>query len=338
MRGWRDEARVKLRKRVPPKPGDATLADDVTRYFQGSVGVQFPTTRKTELQAWVAKFGTRKRAELSALDLDRCLLTWREKGVAESTCNHRRNALIQLWWALDGRADADGRETPNPAKLTTHFREPSGEPHELPTADLDDLIAVMPASKTRAFFRLFVETGWPPARIRRLREAQIRWAAPAGAYLEDRRKGRVTAGRFFPVTARGLEALRAFHAAGGYGGVTRASLKIVFDRARARVNAARAAAKKPPIAATVKPYHARHTIGAQVFRRTGDIAGAAEFLGVTIQTALRYTRAAVPDRMRVAAAALDDIRGPSVPEPAVPPVSTKGRRRRPVRRPRLSGR
>lgn len=337
MRDWRDAVRPKLRRRVPVRPGDATLADDIARYLRGPIALGHPETRAAELRAWVPHVGHRRRETITTLDLERCLVAWRAQGVAAGTCNHRRNALIQLWRALDGV------EAPNPAAATTHFREPSGDPREVRTQDLDDLVAAMPPSRTRAFYRLFAETGWPPARIRRMREADVAWSPPAGAYLEDRRKGRGTAGRFFPVSARGLEALREFHEARAYGGVTRSSVKVVFDRARLAVNTRRAAwavamaildpaidlgdrPVEPAIPDGVRPYDARHTVGAQVYRQTGDIYATAELLGVSVDTALRYTRAAVPDRMRVAADALDAIRGPArANTPLERPLPAKGR-------------
>lgn len=312
----RDEARAQLRKARPaPRGRLATFADDVEEYIARPSRLESPETRRAELAAWVKVIGQRRRADITTEDLDEVLGAWFARGVSPHTLNHRRNAAIQLWAALDGR------QAPNPARQTAHFRTDSGRAAEIPQDALAALIAAMPKSKARAFYRLFAETGWPPARIRRIERDDVDWKG-ASVYLVDRRKGKGTPGRAFPLSRRGLEALREFHALDAYGGVVRATVLVVFRRAQARVNAGRAlctcANRLPAIPDDVVPYHARHTIGAQIFRRTGDIYGTAEFLGVSVETALRYARAAVPDRMRAAADALDALRGGGTPRPTTP--------------------
>jgi integrase len=321
MKRWRDDTRKALRTKMP-----RTIASGAAGSLKRAIAQYLPTvkamasleSRTCDLDAWVPAFGHRRRPQITSLELDAQLHQWRANGVAASTCNHRRNALIQLWRTLDGA------EAPNPAVHTTHFREPSGEAREIPQDALDELIASMPRSKTRAMYRVVAETGWPPQRVRDLKAEHLH-LDDARVFLVGRKKGSGTEGRAYSLTPRAVDALREFVELNAWGGVSKESIYTVFMRAIRRCNRARAAENRPLLPETWRPYDAKHTFGAQAFRLTGDITAVAETMDISEETALRYVRAAVPDRMKILTAAMAQARGPvdGARLGASPPITTQ---------------
>jgi integrase len=301
IKRWRDETRRALRSKRPTlgdlAAGPGTLASAVTRYLPNIAALESRESRLCDLRAWEPAFFHRKRAGISSTELDAQLHDWRSSGVAASTCNHRRNALIQLWRTLDGQ------DAPNPAEHTTHFREDTGEPRDLEPSDLQAIVDAMPRSKSSAMFRVFVETGWAPARIRRLKPQHLR-LDDAQAVLVSRRKGQGTDARAYPLTPQAVEALRDFVELCAWGGVSKEALYTVFQRAVARVNKERRAADLPLLPADIRPYDARHTFGTMAWKLTGDPQAVAELMDVSMDTVMRYIRGAVPDRLRVVTAAI----------------------------------
>ncbi len=67
-------------------------------------------SRRSELDAWAAAFPKRPRTPLTRLDLATQLDLWARRGVAVRTLNKRRDALIQLYTALDGPPRRTSRE------------------------------------------------------------------------------------------------------------------------------------------------------------------------------------------------------------------------------------
>jgi site-specific recombinase XerD len=137
-------------------------------------------------------------------------------------------------------------------------------------------------------------------------------------FVLGRRKGHGTASRTLPLTAGGVRAFAEYAKQSAFatidsetgalrpGGVARATLFLVFSRALEALNTVRSRAALPPL--QLRPYDARHAFGAAVYRQTGDIRAAAELLDVSLETAMRYTMGAVPDRLRTVVATLDGAR------------------------------
>jgi integrase len=274
-------------------------------------------SRRSDLRAWLPRFGDRRRHTLTAAELNQQLHDWREAGVAAATCNHRRRALIALFDALDRPApgeDATTRRSSNPARQTDAMRPPALEARDIDAATRRQLLRAMYPGKARAMWGVMSETGLPPARIRLLRAEDVDLEARA-VFVLGRRKGHGTASRTLPLTAAGVRAFAEYAKQSAFatmdpetgalrpGGVARATLFLVFSRALEALNTVRARAGLAPL--QLRPYDARHAFGAAVYRQTGDLRAAAELLDVSLETAMRYTMGAVPDRLRTVVATLD---------------------------------
>jgi len=323
MKEWRESTRKALRHALPRRHqghDTGTLGAAVKRYLPNIKALASKESRLCDLEAWKKEFWYTPRTKMTTALIDAELHRWRAAGVAASTCNHRRNALIQLWRTLDGP------DAPNPAEHATHFREEQGAPRDLDPSDLDEIVNSMPPSKTRAFYRVFCETAWSPARIRLLKPQHLK-LDEAQAYLLPRRKGQGTDGRVYPLTPRAVAALREFVELKAWGGVTKEALYTSFQRAVKRVNAARLAANRPLLPPAIRPYDARHTFGTEAWKVSSDPQAVAELMDVSMDTVMRYIRGAVPDRLKAVTAALAKSRGASLAGPDTGPDAPSGHTR-----------
>jgi integrase len=313
IRDWQALTRKQLRAKQPlRRAARGTLAGDVEAYLATVTAMPSWGSRRSDLRAWLPRFGDRSRLELATAELNAQLHEWREADVAAVTCNHRRQALIALFDALD----ADG-DLPNPARDTDHQRPPALEARDIDAETRKQLLRAMYPGKARALWWVMSATGLPPARIRLLRAEDVDLEART-VFILGRQKGQGTVSRTLPLTEEGVRAFgeyarqRAFatvdaeRGALQLGGVAKATLFRVFSRALEALNTVRARAGRPPL--QLRPYDARHAFGATVYRQTGDLRAAAELLDVTLETAMRYTMGAVPDRLRSVVATLDGAR------------------------------
>jgi integrase len=309
IRDWMATARRTLRLQVPlRRAAQGTLAGDVAAYLVTIAAMPSWVSRRSDLRAWLPPFGDRCRHTLTAAELNQQLHAWREAGVAAATCNHRRRALVALYEALDGPLG------PNTARATDAMRPPALEARDIDATTRRQLLRAMYPGKARAMWGVMSETGLPPARIRLLRAEDVDLEARA-VFVLGRRKGHGTASRTLPLTAAGVRAFAEYAKQSAFatmdpetgalrpGGVARATLFLVFSRALEALNTVRSRAALPPL--QLRPYDARHAFGAAVYRQTGDIRAAAELLDVSLETAMRYTMGAVPDRLRTVVATLD---------------------------------
>lgn len=298
MRAWQDDTRSALRK-VSPIGGGRRLRDCVADYLGRLPAGPSKTNRAILLAHWVEAFGDRPALSLTRGEIVRQLEVWRATKAA-STCNHRLSELRRLY-----RVEFADRET-WPTDQVRRQREPKGEARDIPLAVLDALIASMPESKSKARLALFAATGIPPARIKRLRPEHID-LVDGTLYLEGRQKGAGTLGRRFPLSAAAQHAVRDFLRARAFGDFRTTGLAGVWRHAIDRTNRRLTAAHQPTLPA-MRMYDIRHAFGARLYALTGDIRAVAELMDITIETALRYTRAAVPQALRNVVAALDRAR------------------------------
>lgn len=297
MRDWQDATRQTLRKGAKSPRGPlVTLADDIKAYLRRIPAGESKANRTILLAHWDGAFGTLPTLELSRAMVVQQLHTWRATHAA-STCNHRLSELRRL---LETQyPDAETWAT----SRITRFREPQGEVRDIPVELLDTLIASMPRSKSKARLWVFAATGIPPARLRRLKREHVD-LADGTVYLESRRKGAGTPGRRFPFSAEARAAFEELIAVHAFGSFATESMAVVWTHALTRENKARAKRKERPLP-HIRMYDIRHAFGSRLYRLTGDIRAVAEIMDISIETALRYTRAAVPQALRSAVAALD---------------------------------
>lgn len=336
---WQEDTRTALRVEIAKAAGEAapdphatTLKQDVEAYLKTVKGTM-PSwkSRRSELHAWAEAFPRRERKSLTRVELATQLDLWARRGVAKSTLNKRRNALVQLWRAMDGP------EAANPAQDTKRQREPKGAARGLPYEDLAEVLGAIPdrgrpvkgagkkhgkagsghppLSLTKLRLAVMLYTGLPPIRIGRVTPEHL--DLPHGrVWLEPRRKGRGRPGKWQPLTAKGVEAFRALAAAKAFGEFSSSSARKVLHRAIETVNVTRRQEQRP-ILAPFRPYDLRHSFATQALRVTKDLRAVQELLDhADIRTTAQYTEAAVSELERAAALALDGHQGPDVALPA----------------------
>lgn len=125
IKAWQERARVKLRE-MGPVVRRGTLATDVEAYLERVK--KRPASwksKRSELKAWTALLGDRRRHQILPADIDRAIATWREQGVALKTIVNRCRTLHHLYVTLanDKRADTplDNVDVPKPPKRKPQF-------------------------------------------------------------------------------------------------------------------------------------------------------------------------------------------------------------------------
>jgi integrase len=120
------------------------------------------------------------------------------------------------------------------------------------------------------------------------RTIYVDWEAGTVA-VHGRRKGKGTAGRIVPLTPAGVKALKAMHREDAWGTFSRATLRVVFQRA-----CAKAGLKGDDFT----PYDLRHSFGTEIYLASGDIRATQVLMGHSSATLThRYTLAAVDPRV-----------------------------------------
>lgn len=314
MKDWRAEQRVKIREKqlagtieeAPP----GTLAGDVARYLVIVQAMPGLDQRAFELARWVDAFGTdRVRKAITAAEILAVMHQWRIDGLAGSTCNRRRTALLHLWNRLDGKS------AKNPVRDVSEFPEGKPEPRGRVYPLLARIFAAMDPTKTRARLKLIAYVGLRHGEIKKLTSED--WRRADGTLLvHGIHKGRGTPVRLLKLTAKGELALKEFARLETWGWFSNSSLHARWTAAIARVNirAATLAKKRgrpaPDPISHIRPYDLRHSLGTEIYRLTKDLKAVKEYLGHTsLKTTERYMAGAVSDGIAHAAAAFDQVHG-----------------------------
>lgn len=297
MKQWRDEQRVTARKQPTRKAARGTLAADIAKYLTLVATMPTLADRTRDLESWRAVLGMRPRHDLTAQDYRLVLQEWRLHGrqgkpLAASTVNHRRTALMHVYTLLDGKA------APNPLREIEPFPEPPPEPRDLGLSLAKQIIAAMPASKTRARVKVLAWTG-----IRG--RSELGKMKPEHVDLKRRvcwvPTGKNGKPRQLELNTEGVQAWKEFIAFKAWGTYQKDSLRHSFLRGVAKVNTARAKLKpaKPPLVG-IRVYDLRHTIATALRRAGADLADIQHHLG---HTSPRMTQRYAPfqsDKLRSA--------------------------------------
>lgn len=310
-------------------PDGPTFARDAKRYLSLVTGMPSYDDRAYEIGQWMIAFEDRTRAELRSADIRAVLEDWRVSGradgtggLAASSLNKRRTALMHLYTVLDGKAAA------NPVKDVPAYDESASEQvRSHPPRLIYRLIARVGSakwharrpehrgrrrspSKTRARLRLMLWTGWPQKQIMELTPKAIDWKRSM-VWVTPRRKGKGHHGKWVPVLPGAITALKAFAVAKAWGKFSTSGMHKSFRLAVAEENAWRSRHRKPQITG-VYPYTLRHTHATAIAKVITDERALQDLMlhGSASQTR-RYSRAADELRMRQAvdqvAAAMDRI-------------------------------
>jgi integrase len=267
------------------------FAKDATAYLGLVKGMASYEDRAYEINAWAKAFGSRPRWGIKGRDIRTVLERWRLTGKVDGTglslasLNRRRTSLMHLWTVLDGKSAA------NPVKDVPAYREvrpmltlPSLEEAEAAIAKVGARDKI---SKSRARLQALLWTGWPPAQLMQVRQADLN-LTDGVALVRGRRKGTGTRDRRLPLLPQAVEALGAFVKAEAFGPFSTSALHSSLHTACDNAEVPR-----------FRVYDLRHLFATTVAAATQDDRVVAELLlhsGVG-QTA-RYTEQSVSERLR----------------------------------------
>ncbi len=264
------EARERLKAERADVRGD-TLKADVRAFLKMLTG-RAKADAENLLSHWESAFRDRRRQTLTVVELRQHAATWR---CAASTFNHRRQALITLTVALDGK------EALNPARAIPKRQESLHAPRALTYEAIRDVFATMPESQSRARLKLMAYTGLPQMQIEKLAPGD--WKG-AQLRVTPRRKGAGAAGRWIPISDDAQAALAEFSRLRCWGTFSRSSLWKAWKRYGP---------------AGTNPYSLRHSWITELYRRSnGDVLALKELaLHSRLEQTQRYAAAALEDRM-----------------------------------------
>jgi len=307
------------------RASDGTLREDAAAYLELVTSLASYEARVSDLAHWTRRFGSRPTLSITVTDVRRVVNAWTLAGHKANSIKHRMTALSQLFEALYPAAL-------NPVRKVARPSDADQPPRALDLQDVADLFAAMPDSATKARWRVMYTTGLPPARIMRLRPEDVNRKART-LRLEGRRKGQGTAGKLIPISAAAVAAFDDLDRLNGWGRFASRGTSPSWHRAWRKANATRTAEAKrrgvkPTLIPPCRPYDLRHTFGT-LLAMDHDIQTVAALLDCTIETALRYTRAAVPKKMRAAIADLETRTGQSLAPGRGPRETTRSSARNP---------
>lgn len=288
MKAWQTHERARLlRQGIVPVRG--TLEADVPTYLSKMTRkLAYADSREDEINAWLARFGKRKRHTITRDDVRRQIKDWEDEGLAASTIRHRMTALSTLYDALDGD------EAYNPVKGVKRPKEaepkPDSRPPHVIMSVLDELWfrAAMNNRgwKTLARALALAHTGMRPSQMMRMDpELHIRPYLDDDVAMVEVPSGKGGKAHWKPLTKDGIAAFRLFLRVEAQGQFSTSSFYKSWMKACDNANVTR-----------FNPYKLRSY--ATLLRRAGaDIADIQELLGhKSPKTTQRYAMV-VPEKL-----------------------------------------
>jgi integrase len=286
--------------------------------------------KRAHLALWVEALGAeRPRASISSDEIEAVLQTWLAAGLSEATVYHRRSSLSALYTTLDGAGGS------NPVRGTTRPEPWTPRDHSVDYATLVKILAAMPEerrpmegirqpSAARLVVRVLMATGVRGVDLVKVRRHDFKVEA-ATVQMPRSGKGKGAKSWTCQLTAEGLEAWQAFDAANLYGAFSPAAVSHSFKRAARRV-----LGHDTP----VHLYSLRHSVGADLYRGTGDLATVGRLLGHTTGSPMteQYARGAHHEVDRAALAAFSATRAAAAKLPEKLPMTVKLRKKNQLHR------
>lgn len=198
---------------LEPAPATAegdTLKADVERYLQAVAGMKTYVDRAYRIRQWRDALGPEmKRQDITPLMIRRILEQWRQDKLSPGSLNLRRTALMHFFTVTDPEAH-------NPVKRVPRYRE-TPPPLHLPTlAQAKKAIGKLPDGKPRARLLVLLWTGWPPAQLMRVTEADVDLKHQT-VRLRAREKGAGAPAVSLPLLPQAVVAMKHFHQLDAYG-------------------------------------------------------------------------------------------------------------------------
>ena len=263
IQAWRDEMRGNLR--TLPKGAKNTLAHDGRRYLDQVEGqLTSIKDRRRNLGMWTEKFGHIRTLALEqhVSELNGQLHQWRKER-SGATCNHRRDALMNLVRVLYGRRAASGL-----SDLVT-FPKPPPKPRWVDRAVIAKVLTQLePGSKLRIRLELLHWTGMRPSQMGRLTPESFLLDAEIPNVIVGQGKGGKAAA--VPLLKDGITAARDYIAADAFGKWSTTSAN------KALASAADAAGQK-----AFTTYQIRHSFAMGLRQSGADIADIQDLYGHT---------------------------------------------------------
>jgi integrase len=267
MREWRED-------QVDTFGGECTTAGsfgaDIQTYLGRVATMPSYKQRAAHLELWAHALGRdRPRRSITTGEIDGVLQGWLETR-KPGTVRKRRTALQSFFAKMDGKKS----RLVNPVKAADNPTGSKPEARALDFFRIADALNAMPElratkkgrpprlslSKIRA--RVLAYTGIPPGILKHVRPTDLS-IADATVRVVPRHKGAGVEARTLPLTAEGLAAFRAFHAANAYGPFTTESLNRSFKRGCAAAGLD---------AASIHLYDLRHSFLTALYLVTRDLA------------------------------------------------------------------
>lgn len=279
---------------------------------------QYVKHLRAYLSLWVTVLGgDRPRHSITRDEIETVLRRWL-RTLKEPTVYHRRSALLLLFTTLDGAG------TYNPVKETTRPKSWIPKDQSVPFATLMAIVDAMPdvryvkkgiqqPSVAKLVARVAIAVGLRLADLLHVRRSDLDWVA--GTFQRPAsKKGQGVAARKTELSVEGLAAFRAFDAANAYGAFNPEAVSHSFKRAARRI-----CGPDTPI----HVYSMRHSVGADVYRTTGDLATVGRLLGHApgSRATAQYAMGANADVDRAALIALTEARAAALTSAAAAPMA-----------------
>jgi integrase len=250
--------------------GAGSFGADIQTYLSRVTAMPTYKQRAAHLELWARELGRdRTRRSITTTEIDGVLQEWLLTK-APGTVRKRRTALQSFFAKMNGKKSRD----PNPVKAADTPPAAKAEARALDYFRIADAIAAMPtrtAAKPGSIGRLSLApirvrvlayTGMPPGILKHVQPADLSFT-DATVRVVPRHKGAGVEARTLPLTAEGLAAFKAFHAARAYGPFATESLNRSFKRGCA------AAGLDPT---TIHLYDLRHSFLTALYLVTRDLA------------------------------------------------------------------
>jgi integrase len=303
IRQWVGRTRGELAEQQP-KSKRGTLAADAERYYLRSAHLASWRETRSEIRAWVARFGPWPRAKITRAHILDTRQVWLAAGTAPRTVNHRVAALKTLYHELDGPHVATPCDTVVPLAVPRVPPAPV-TPETIRAVYLQLLeherAGVLRDQKTRARYMILAASG--------VRASELARAEPGDVDLEARvwrtrdGKGGVRPGGLY-LHDDLLAGWKLFVEAKAWGPFETNSMSRVLRNCG-----------WPP---AVRPYTLRHTVGQTLSESGADLADVSAWLGHSrIDTTRRSYVPAIAGRIQALGESIGTrIRGPEPPAAA----------------------
>lgn len=289
MRAWRVEQQ-RLHGGSRSLPG-GTFANDIEKYLARHATMPTVAQRAAHLDLWARELGRDRRSDsITSDEIIEVMNRWASTptvieegqrgrpsaadGLAAGTRRKRRTALQSFFTAKNGPGGY------NPLRQVPIPEVPKPEARHLDYVTIERIIAQMPqersvrrgASPLMSLsvirVRVLAYTGIPPGLLKIIGPSDLVLVGAGAVRLRGRLKGAGVEARTIPLTAGGLAAFKAFHAANAYGWFTTEALNRSFKRGceRAGINPS-----------TVTLYDLRHSFLTQLYKTTRDLATVGRF-------------------------------------------------------------